>query len=80
MGKGFVIYAKRSGEKEGPYVVISLRVQQRIQWEYDKLSGKSGRSRNELMCRALEYALGELILEPPESPEPLKQPPEPGPL
>lgn len=27
MGKGFVIYAKRSGEKEGPYVVISLRVQ-----------------------------------------------------
>lgn len=74
MGNRFVVYAKYPGGKCGPYIVISLRVEQRIQQEYDKLSGKSGRSRNELMCMALEYALDNLVLE---SPEPAESPPTP---
>lgn len=59
MGKNFIVHP-RGLKGEGPYIVMSLRAEKRLQEEYDQLSGKSGRSRNELMCKALQYALENL--------------------
>lgn len=74
MERGFVILPKSADKKEDTHVIMSLRLERTLQWEYDKLSGKSGRSRNELMCRALQYALEELVLESPEPSEPASVP------
>ena len=39
---------------------MTIRLERELQEEYDKLSARSGRSRNELMCMALKYALDNL--------------------
>ena len=39
---------------------MTLRLNKNLQREFDKLSIQSGRSRNELMCMALQYALEHL--------------------
>ena len=36
---------------------MTIRLERELQEQYDDLSAKSGRSRNELMCMALRYAL-----------------------
>lgn len=46
--------------KKDKYVVMTLRLEREIQEEFDKLAAKSDYSRNELMCRALKYALDNL--------------------
>ncbi len=54
----FVIRPKKMDKKEDKSVVMTLRM------EFDILSAKSDRSRNELMCRALRYALEHLEFIP----------------
>lgn len=39
---------------------MTIRLERELQEQYDDLSAKSGRSRNELMCMALRYALDNL--------------------
>ena len=39
---------------------MTIRLDRELQEEYDELAAKSGRSRNELMCKALRYALNNL--------------------
>ena len=56
----FVVKPKSTDSKDDKYVVMSLRIERELQEQYDNLSGKSGRSRNELMCMALRYALDNL--------------------
>lgn len=56
----FVVKPKSTDVKDDKYVVMSLRIARELQEQYDNLSGKSGRSRNELMCMALRYALDNL--------------------
>ena len=56
----FVVKPKSTDFKDDKYVVMSLRIERELQEQYDNLSGKSGRSRNELMCMALRYALDNL--------------------
>ena len=43
---------------------MTLRMDRELQEEFDHLSAKSDRSRNELMCRALRYALEHLEFIP----------------
>ncbi len=57
MDKKFVIRPK-SGEKDK--VIMTIRIDKELQEQYDELAGKSNRSRNELICMALRYALENL--------------------
>lgn len=56
MSRKFVIGTKGTDE----YIVTTIRVEKKLIEEYEKLSGKSGYSRNELICKALRYALENL--------------------
>ena len=56
----FVVRPKKYDTKEDKSVVMSLGLDRELQEEYDALSAKSDRSRNELMCMALRYALDNL--------------------
>lgn len=60
----FVIRPKRAERKEDKSVVMTLRMDKELQEKFDSLSAKSDRSRNELMCRALRYALEHLEFIP----------------
>lgn len=60
MGDKFIITPKSGKKEEGKTVVISLRIDKNLQNEYNRLAEKSDRSRNELMCMALQYALDNL--------------------
>ncbi len=60
----FVIRPKKMDKKEDKSVVMTLRMDRDLQEEFDILSAKSDRSRNELMCRALRYALEHLEFIP----------------
>lgn len=56
----FVVKSKNLDKKDDKYIVMSLRIERDLQEAYDDLAAKSGRSRNELMCMALRYALENL--------------------
>ncbi len=60
----FVIRPKKADKKEDKSVVMTLRMDKELQEKFDRLSAKSDRSRNELMCRALRYALEQLEFIP----------------
>ncbi|MCI9082961.1 MAG: ribbon-helix-helix protein, CopG family [Lachnospiraceae bacterium] len=60
----FVIRPKKADKKEDKSVVMTLRMDKELQEKFDRLSAKSDRSRNELMCRALRYALEHLEFIP----------------
>ncbi|MFR1831839.1 MAG: ribbon-helix-helix protein, CopG family [Lachnospiraceae bacterium] len=60
MSEKFIVKPKSMEKKEDKYVVMTLRLEREIQEEFDKLAAKSDYSRNELMCRALKYALDNL--------------------
>lgn len=42
---------------EDKSVTMSLRLDKELQKQYDELATKTNRSRNELMCMALAYAI-----------------------
>ena len=46
--------------KEDKFITMTLRMEREVQQAYDELAGKSERSRNEVMCMALKYALRQL--------------------
>lgn len=56
----FIVTPKKSDKKEDTHIVMTLRLEKDIQQEFDKLSAKSDRSRNELMGMALRFALDNL--------------------
>ena len=60
MADKFVVRQKKYDKKEDKNVVMSLRIERELQEEFDKLAAKSDRSKNELMCMALRYALEHL--------------------
>lgn len=65
----FVVRPKKTDKKEDKSVVMTLRMDKELQEEFDILSAKSDRSRNELMCRALRYALEHLEFIPESAEE-----------
>lgn len=64
MADKFVVRPKSTEKKENKSVVMTLRLDKDLQEEFDKLSAQSDRSRNELMCMALQYALEHLEFIP----------------
>jgi len=56
----FVVKHKDLEAKEDKTVTMTLRIDRDLQWDFDELADKSGRSRNELMNMALKYALDHL--------------------
>lgn len=60
MNERFVVRPKSIDKKEDKSIVMTLRLDRELQEEFNKLSAKSDRSRNELMCMALRFALEHL--------------------
>lgn len=65
----FIVRPKKSDKKEDRTVIMTLRMDRELQEKFDVLSAKSDRSRNELMCMALRYALDHLELIPDDEAE-----------
>ena len=71
MAKKFVVRHRDVMPKEDKSVTMSLRLDRSLQAEYDQLALKSGRSRNELMCKALQFAIDNLeFIDAPKAAEP----------
>lgn len=49
--------------KEDKTVTMTIRIDRALQEEYNKLSAKTNRSRNELISMALQYALNHMVLK-----------------
>ncbi len=49
--------------KEDKTVTMTIRIDRTLQEEYNDLSAKTNRSRNELINMALQYALDHMILK-----------------
>ena len=49
--------------KEDKTVTMTIRIDRTLQEEYNNLSTKTNRSRNELISMALRYALDHMILK-----------------
>ena len=64
MGDKFIVRPKNAEKKEDKSVVMTLRLDRDLQEKFDNLSAKSDRSRNELMCMALQFALEHLEFFP----------------
>ncbi|MCH5337555.1 MAG: ribbon-helix-helix protein, CopG family [Acetatifactor sp.] len=64
MSDKFVVRPKSAEKKEDKSVVMTLRLDKELQEAFDKLAAQSDRSRNELMCMALRYALERLEFIP----------------
>lgn len=56
----FIVRRKKAEKKEDKSVVMTLRLDRELQEAFDKLAMQSDRSRNELMCMALRFALEQL--------------------
>lgn len=64
MSDKFIVKHKNDEKKEDIYVNVTLRMEKVLREAYDELAAKSERSRNELMCMALHYALDNLEFIP----------------
>lgn len=60
MTNRFIVRKKGIEKKEDKSIIMTLRLDRELQEEFNKLSAKSDRSRNELMCMALRFALDHL--------------------
>ena len=60
MSEKFIVTPKSMEIKEDKFITMTLRMEREVQQAYDELAGKSERSRNEVMCMALKYALRQL--------------------
>lgn len=49
--------------KEDTSVTMTIRIDRALQEEYNELAAKTNRSRNELICMALKYALNNMELK-----------------
>lgn len=52
--------------KEDKAVTMTIRIDRTLQDEYNELSAKTNRSRNELISMALRYALDNMIIKDEE--------------
>ncbi|MDO5145848.1 MAG: CopG family transcriptional regulator [Eubacteriales bacterium] len=48
--------------KEENYVTMTIRMERKLQEQYNDLSAKTNRSRNELISMALKYALEHMVI------------------
>ncbi len=68
MANNFIVKQR----KEDVYATVTLRMSKELLEKFDKLAAQSDRSRNEVMCMALQYAMDhlEFVSEPDEGTEP----------
>lgn len=52
--------------KDDKYVTMTIRTEKKIQEEFNRLSALTNRSRNELINRALKFALDNMIVDDEE--------------
>lgn len=52
--------------KDDRHVTMTIRTEKKIQEEYNKLSARTNRSRNELISMALKYALDNMVVDDKE--------------
>lgn len=52
--------------KDDKYVTMTIRTEKKIQEEFNKLSALTNRSRNELINRALKFALDNMVIDDEE--------------
>lgn len=50
-------------QKEDKAVTMTIRIDKTLQDKYNELSARTNRSRNELICIALQYALEHMELQ-----------------
>ncbi len=60
------IVTPKEYKKDDRYVTMTIRIERTLQEAYDDLSTKTNRSRNELMCMALRYAIDNMELKDSE--------------
>jgi predicted transcriptional regulator len=60
MSSKFVVRPKQYDSKEDRSVIMTVRIDRKLQESYDDLANKSNRSRNELINMALQYAIENL--------------------
>lgn len=53
--------------KEDKTVTMTIRIDRSLQEEYNELSEKTNRSRNELISMALRYALDNMVIKEKDS-------------
>lgn len=51
------VVTRRPAYKEEKSINMTLRIDKELQKKYDEWASKTNRSRNELMCMALAYAI-----------------------
>lgn len=66
MADKFIVQPKKAEKKDVKSVVVTLRMDEELQEAFEQLAKKSNRSRNEVMCMALRYALDNLEFLPDE--------------
>ena len=64
MSAKFIVTHRKYDKKEDKSVIMTIRMYREIQEAFDRLAAQSDRSRNELMCMALRYALDHLEFVP----------------
>lgn len=67
MEKRFLVYPKNQTKNKSQSITMSIRITRDLQDGYDQLATKSNRSRNELICMALKYALDNLEFIPDDA-------------
>ena len=63
MGKDDLIIRRKNPKGEDGYKVFSVRIKEEIVAQIDVISMETGRSRNELIGRLLEYAIERCTIE-----------------
>ena len=67
MHNGALVHGKKEEmltiTKRTQPVMFSIRIDKSIVDYYDKLAGETNRSRNELIARALEFAMGKIEIK-----------------
>jgi predicted transcriptional regulator len=64
MSEKFIVRPKQALPKEDKSVIMTIRLDRDLQDKYSMLAERSNRSRNELICMALSYALENLSFIP----------------
>lgn len=54
--------------KEDPSVTMTIRIDKKVQEQFNELSARTNRSRNELINMALQYALDNMEIIEPNTP------------
>jgi predicted transcriptional regulator len=61
--KKFIV-TKKPDIKEDKSVTMTIRIDRTLQVELDRLASESNRSRNDLICMALQFAVENIEIKP----------------